>query len=72
MGRLIIALLVVLLPALGLAQDKLPYPQHYSVLTNDFADILSPEAEVLINAELQAARDQRGPRDDGGDYPLAR
>ena len=60
MGRLIIALVMVLVPALGFAQDKLPYPQHYSVLTNDFANILSPESEALINTELQAARDQRG------------
>lgn len=42
------------------AQDKPAYPQHYTVLTNDFADILSPEAEAMINAEINAAREQRG------------
>lgn len=60
MGRFLIVLVIALLPGLGVAQDKLPYPQYYSVLTNDFADVLNPEAEALINAELQAARDQRG------------
>lgn len=60
MARFLIALVLALIPMMAPAQEKLPYPQYYSVLTNDFADILSPEAEALINAELQAARDQRG------------
>ncbi|WP_298256504.1 TPM domain-containing protein [uncultured Litoreibacter sp.] len=60
MFRILIVLAVALLPALGHAQDKLPYPQHYTVLTNDFADILSPEAEAAINAELSAARARSG------------
>jgi uncharacterized protein len=60
MVRILFAVLVSLLPALAVAQDKLAYPQHYTVLTNDFADILSPEAEAQINAELQAARDEIG------------
>jgi uncharacterized protein len=60
MVRFFIVLVLALLPGLASAQDKLAYPQHYTVLTNDFADILSPEAEAAINAELQAARAERG------------
>ncbi|SFR50539.1 TPM domain-containing protein [Litoreibacter janthinus] len=60
MVRFLMVLLVALVPAVTAAQDKLPYPQYYTILTNDFADILSPEAEARINAELQAAREKSG------------
>ncbi|SHE31069.1 uncharacterized protein SAMN05444273_10159 [Litoreibacter ascidiaceicola] len=60
MVRFLIVLVFALVPGVCSAQEKLPYPQHYTVLTNDFADILSPEAEAQINAVLQAARDQMG------------
>jgi len=65
MFRMMFALLLaVLLPFAAIAQntaeEKPPYPAFYSGLTNDFANILSDEAEARINAELQAARDSRG------------
>lgn len=60
MVRFLFAVLVSLLPALAMAQEKLAYPQHYTVLTNDFADILNPDAEAQINAVLQEARNELG------------
>ncbi|PTX56082.1 uncharacterized protein C8N43_0733 [Litoreibacter ponti] len=61
MMRVLCVLVMMALPGLAQAQaEKLPYPQYYSVLTNDFADILSEEAEAQINAELIAARETRG------------
>ncbi|WP_394196684.1 TPM domain-containing protein [Litoreibacter albidus] len=60
MVRYLLALVLAAFCGMAVAQEKLPYPQYYSVLTNDFADILSPEAEAQINAELQAARTERG------------
>lgn len=53
-------LIVAFAPLMVAAQDKPAYPAYYSTLTNDFADILSDEAEARINAELLAARETRG------------
>lgn len=60
MLRFLFVLVMALLPTVAQAQEKLPYPQYYTTLTNDFADILTPEAEARINAVLQQARETRG------------
>ncbi|MEP3346249.1 MAG: TPM domain-containing protein [Litoreibacter sp.] len=60
MVRFFALLIALMLPCFATAQEKLPYPEHYTVLTNDFAGILSDEAEAQINAVLLTAREERG------------
>lgn len=55
-----LVVILALAPLGATAQDKPAYPAYYTTLTNDFADILSDEAEATINAELLAARQSRG------------
>ncbi len=53
----LLTIILAIFPVALLAQS---YPDHTSTFVNDFADLIDPETEARIVAELEAVREERG------------
>lgn len=57
MKRLLLSLALMLAP---LAVGAEPYPQHLTTTLNDYADLLAPDIEAEVIAEIEALRTETG------------
>jgi uncharacterized protein len=55
-----VAIIVLICAALTRAATAEPYPQHRDSYVNDYADVIAPDAESRLRAELQGLKTETG------------